>query len=322
MGQSSVNRGQRAARTLVIGCGFIGSRIVSELVAAGDPPFVLTRSRPTEAVASLLPAERLLIGDASDPAVLERALEGADVVVFSAGGLLPAASELDPELDAQLTLAPLRAVLAALRERPGASLIYLSSGGTVYGEPDSVPVGEEAETRPLGVYGRLHVECEGEVMREREERGLAARVLRCATVYGEGQIPDRGQGAVVTFLDRVEAGVPIDLFGGGASLRDYIYVGDVAGAVIALRGRHDGPPIVNVGSGLGTSLIDLLRLVEETIGHAAEIVEHPARDFEVHQIVLDISRLQELAPFEPTPLSAGVARTQEWLAGFSSAKTA
>lgn len=306
----------------MIGCGFIGSRIVEDLIAAGNAPTVLTRSRPDDAVAALLPADRLLIGDASDPVLLEEALEDVDAVVFSAGGLLPAASELDPDLDAELTLSPLRSVLAALRGRPGVSLIYLSSGGTVYGEPAHVPVSEDAETRPLGVYGRLHVECEREVMQSRQEQGLRARILRCATVYGERQRPERGQGAVVTFLHRVDAGIPIDLFGGGASLRDYIYVGDVADAVLGLGRREDGPPIVNVGSGRGTSLIDLLRLVEDTVGRPAEIVQHPARDFEVHQIVLEISRLRELAPFEPTPLSTGVVVTHEWLTTSSTPKPA
>jgi UDP-glucose 4-epimerase len=306
------------SRTLLIGCGFIGSRIVEELAAAGEPPRVLTRSRPGESVTKLLSEELLIVGDAADPETVGTALEGVERVVYSAGGLLPAASELDPELDQLLTLAPVRTVLAALRARPGVALTYLSSGGTVYGEPDEVPVDEDAEARPLGVYGRLHLQCEEEVMGHHSEHGLAARILRCATDYGEGQRPERGQGAIVTFLHRTRRGIPIDLYGGGASVRDYVYVGDVARVVLALLDTPAGDPILNLGSEVGTSLAELLALVEEVVGTGAEVNQHPARDFEVHRVVLDTARLRALTGFEPTPLRRGIEQTNAWLASIAS----
>lgn len=301
------------AKTLVIGCGFIGSRTVEELAAAGVPTAVLTRSRPPAAVADLLAAGDLHLGDAGDAGVLADALEEVDTVIFAAGGLLPAASELEPERDAELTLRPLRAVLAALRERPQTSFIYLSSGGTVYGEPEHNPIAEDAPVRPLGSYGRLHVQCEEEILRAREESGLRARILRCSTVYGERQRPERGQGVIVTFLHRVATGIPVDLYGGGASVRDYIYVGDVAAAILLLAGHDGGPAVVNVGSGEGTSLAEVLAAVEAEVGRPAEVIEHEAREFEVHRIVLDVSRLRELAAVERTPLADGIAKTWEWL---------
>jgi UDP-glucose 4-epimerase len=165
----------------------------------------------------------------------------------------------------------------------------------------------------VGAYGKLHVACEEEIARGREEHGLQARVLRCATVYGEHQAPNRGQGAVVTFLHRIEHGLPIDLYGGGATVRDYIYAGDVARALVALMDRDEGPPVLNVGSGAGTSLLELLRLVEAQVGRAAEVRSHPERGFDVHRIVLDTSRLHSLVELEPTPLAAGIARAHAWL---------
>jgi UDP-glucose 4-epimerase len=300
-------------KTLVIGCGFIGSRTVEELAAAGVSTAVLTRSRPAVAIGDLISDVDLHLGDAADPALLDSALSDVGAVVFTAGGLLPAASELEPERDAELTLGPLRAVLRALRERPDTSFVYLSSGGTVYGEPESNPIAEDAPVRPLGSYGRLHVRCEEEILRERDEHGLGARILRCSTVYGERQRPERGQGVIVTFLHRIATGIPIDLYGGGASVRDYVYVGDVARSIIALVGRDDGPAVLNVGSGEGTSLAEILELTEAEIGRPAEVIEHAAREFEVHRIVLDISRLEELVTVEPVPLGDGIARTWEWL---------
>ncbi|HET6997966.1 MAG TPA: NAD-dependent epimerase/dehydratase family protein [Solirubrobacterales bacterium] len=300
------------SHTLVVGCGFIGSHVVAQLAAAGRPPSVLTRSRPADPEIAAIAEPRLHLGDAGDRATLERALEGVDHVAFCAGGLLPVDSERDPELDRKLTLNPVRTVLAALRERPGVTLTYLSSGGTVYGDPERLPAREDDPTAPISAYGKLHLACELEIERDRREHGLDSTILRCSTVYGEHQSPGRGQGAIVTFLDRIERGETIDLFGGGSTIRDYVYAGDVAGALIALLGRSDAP-VVNVGSGTGTSLLEVLRLAERQVGREAEIAQHDERGFDVHQIVLDTTRLHEMVDLEMTPLDAGIARTHRWL---------
>ena len=276
---------------------------------------MLTRSRPTAApLLAAIESGGLHIGSAADPDVLASALTGVDEVYYCAGGLLPAESEKNPERDAKLTLEPLRAVLAALRSRPGTQLAYVSSGGTVYGQPESLPVAETAPTRPVGSYGRLHLACEEEIERQCAEHALRARILRCSTVYGENQQPDRGQGAVVTFLHRIEQGKTIDLYGGGSTIRDYVYAGDVAAVAIDLLAREDGPRILNVGSESATSLLELLRLTEKQVGRAAVVAEHPERNFDVHSIYLDTGRLRELTGFEPTPLEIGIGRTHRWLA--------
>ncbi|MDQ2632097.1 MAG: NAD-dependent epimerase/dehydratase family protein [Actinomycetota bacterium] len=304
-------RDGQGPRALLIGCGFIGSHVVEELARASRPPVVLTRSRPASAVASLIPEGDLHLGDAQDQEVLERALEGVGHVVFTAGGLLPAASEEDPKRDERLTLEPVRAVLAALAERPGVTLTYLSSGGTIYGEPDEVPISEDAPTDPRGVYGRLHLICEKEVLAAHRERGLDVRILRCATVYGEHQLPDRGQGAIVTFLHRIEKGEKVRLF--GDAVRDYVYAGDVAEVIVRLLDCDEVPPVLNLGSGEGTSLNELLALAEKEVGRPAKVERHPRRDFEVRRVVLDTTRLRSLIEFEPTPLEAGISRTHCWL---------
>jgi UDP-glucose 4-epimerase len=300
-------------RVLVIGCGFIGSNVVEELARSGEPPIVLSRSRPAAEVVDAIGEDNLRLGDAADRETVEEALAGAARVIFCAGGLFPAASERDPERDRRLTLEPVATTLAALGERPGVTLSYLSSGGLVYGEPAHNPVAEDDPTEPSSAYGRLHLECEQMIARATRDTGLVARVLRCSTVYGEHQRPNRGQGAVVTFLHRIRREESIDLYGGGSTIRDYIYVGDVARAVVAAASVEEGPAVVNVGSGAGTSLLELLRLAEAEVGRPAKVVEHPRRDFEIRQIVLDTTRLKALVDFEPTPLAVGIARTDRWL---------
>jgi UDP-glucose 4-epimerase len=298
---------------LVVGCGFIGSHVAGLLAGQDEPPRVLSRSRPDEEIVAAIGEERLLIGDASDRETVEKALEGVKRVAFCAGGLLPTASERDPELDRRLTLGPLRTTLSALRGRPAVAFAYLSSGGTVYGDPERLPAREEDPPHPISAYGALHLDCEREIEAERREHRLRSTILRCSTVYGEHQRPGRGQGAVVTFLDRIDRGQPIDLYGDGSTLRDYIYAGDAAQAMVALLELEQPPPVVNVGAGHGTSLLELLRLVEREVGREAEIVQHGERDFEVHQIILDTSLLREVADLRFTPLQEGIARTHRWL---------
>lgn len=301
------------ARKLIIGCGFIGSNVVEALVGRGDRPVVLSRSRPPESVVASLGEANLRLGDASDHETLAAALDGVSSVIYCAGGLLPVASARDPDRDRLLTVGPLAATLTALARHRGVGLTYLSSGGTVYGEPVRNPVGEEDPAEPLSAYGRLHLECEQMIGRAVHEAGLEARVLRCSTVYGEHQLPDRGQGVITTFLHRIQNEQPIDLYGGGSTIRDYVYVGDVARAVIEVDAIEGGPGVINVGSGRGTSLLEVLRFAEAEVGHSARVVEHPERSFDIHQIVLDITRLRSLIAFEPTPLEEGIARTHRWL---------
>jgi UDP-glucose 4-epimerase len=307
-------------RTLVVGCGFIGSHVVTALAERGEPARVLTRSRPADAVAAAVASGGLVLGDAADPELVSAALEGVERVAYCAGGLLPTASERDPERDRELTMRPLEALLAKLRERPDVALVYLSSGGTVYGDPARLPAREGDPTVPISTYGRIHLGCEEAIETARRETGLRSRILRCSTVYGEHQAPDRGQGAVVTFLDRIDRGAAIDLYGDGETIRDYIYAGDVAVVVVELLGRTEGPPVLNVGAGVGTSLLELLRLTEAEVGREAKVVRHPARGFEVRQIVLDTTGLRELVELEPTPLAAGIQRTHHWLTAGSGAR--
>lgn len=297
----------------MVGCGFIGSNLVEALAARGERPVVLTRSRPAEDLVALIGEESLIVGDAAEREVVESAMSGIGRVVFTAGGLLPAASEQNPELDRVLTLGPVEAMLAALESRPEVFLTYLSSGGTVYGEPARIPVRETDPTAPISAYGKLHLGCEELIEAARRNSDLRARVLRCATVYGEHQQPDRGQGAIVTFLHRIEKGEQIDLFGGGSTVRDYVYVADVATAIIATMGSAEAPELINVGSGEGTSLLEVLRLAEAQVGRQAKVAHHPERGFDVHRIVLDTTRLREAIGFEPTPLATGIAHTHEWL---------
>src|SRR6266511_2763553 len=120
----------RGTGVLVVGGGFLGSHLVAALAAQGARVTVLTRTRPQGGAASRIAGARTVVSDAVDPAAVEHALENVDHVVWCAGGLLPADSNLDPIADVRDALPPLLAMLEALRQRPGIGLTFMSSGGT------------------------------------------------------------------------------------------------------------------------------------------------------------------------------------------------
>jgi UDP-glucose 4-epimerase len=298
----------RAARTLVVGSGFIGSSVAGALLDAGHDVSVLTRSRPSPVVAARLAGARVVVGDAADALTVATALDGVADVVYCAGAAGPAEAERDPAAAERLSLPPLAAVVDGLCRRPGARLLFVSSGGTVYGDAGPVPVPEDRPLRPAGVYARLKVAGERHLAAARARDGLDATALRCANVYGLHQAAWRSQGVVATLMAAAADGAMAPLYGDGLAVRDHVAVDDVADAVVALLARPDPlPPAVNVGTGVGTALADLVAAVEAVTGRPLAVRYEPARPTDLGQVVLDVSLLRSLVPYAPTPLADGLA---------------
>jgi UDP-glucose 4-epimerase len=304
-----VNVAAAPAAALVVGGGFLGSHIAGGLRRHGVQTTVLTRTTPDASARARLGAIRLIVGDASDRDRVQQAIAGVECVVWCAGGLLPAESNQRPIDDVLAQLKPLLVMLDQLAHLKGKRIALISSGGTVYGNPRVLPVPEEYLPRPLTSHGVTRLAAEQYLDLYQQVYCVPAVALRCGNVYGEGQRSDRSQGVVAATLARIQRGLPIPMFGDGSTVRDYIHIDDVVDAVIQLLARPDLPSVVNVGSGVGTSLRDLLALIEAVTDRPIEIEPHPARPGDVGAVVLDIALLKSLIRFEPTPLREGLLRT-------------
>jgi len=294
---------------LVIGWGFVGAALGHRLASDGADVVSLTRSETAATGRARAAGIRIIVADASEPPALADALPGVDHVVVAAGGLLPPSAAAEPLEDAKATLSPLIRTLEETRRHAGVTVTYISSGGTVYGNPVRTPVRETDETLPVSPYGASHLAAEAYAGMYRRTYGMPVRIVRCANVYGPGQPNDRNQGVIAVFLERISTGAPITVLGNGSMKRDYVFVDDVSEALAQLILEGVDLDVVNVGSGRGSSVADVVECVSRVVGRPAILEFQPVRPYDVDAIVLDVSKLQSLIPYMPTSLEDGLQKT-------------
>jgi UDP-glucose 4-epimerase len=297
-------------RVLVLGgTGFIGSEIARAFLGDGRSVIVLARSRPTAPLRGDLSGAEVVWGDAGNPELLAELLDRVDHVVYAVGSMLPRESNANPAEDVRATLPGLITLLEQLRSRPWVALTQLSSGGTVYGNPARLPVSEADSCDPITSYGIVKLAAEKYIGMYATLYGVPARILRIGNAYGTRQPSGRSQGIVASVLTAALDKSPIRVFGDGRMMRDYVHVGDVARAAVALAHRPDGARIVNLGSGVGHTILDVIDIVSQVTG-ARPMVEHvPDRGFDVRSIILDVDVLRGLVKWEPVTLVEGIERT-------------
>jgi len=178
----------------------------------------------------------------------------------------------------------------------------------VYGRPRQLPVPETEPAKPLTVYAAVKVLSERWIDSFRAQ-GVETSILRVANVYGASQPVREVQGVVARALHAALAGRAFPLIGDGQSVRDYVYIDDVLDVIDACVDGRITAPVLNVGSGVPTSLSDLVKMIDVLVG-GLTTEDVPARPVDLDRIVLDISLLcTQLSEFEPTPLSLGLERT-------------
>lgn len=292
---------------VLLGGGFIGAALARHLAAAGKTVHVLAR-RPASAD---FPRMQWHQGDLRDRELLNQLLPVCGAVVHLASETTPGASARRPLLEGG-NLQPTLTLLDALQDYPDTHLIYFSSGGTVYGNPTSLPVTEDAPLAPLSFHGAGKAAQEMFLQAFRA-RGRAVTILRPANAYGPGQPLKAGFGLVRTVLENIRHDRPIEVWGDGETVRDYVYVDDVATACALLVDRPNDSGTYNVGSGAGCSINALIRLAGEVTGQMPRVVYREARRSDVARVVLDVSRLRAAGWMPRIGLAEGLSRTWQWL---------
>ncbi|MEK6620841.1 MAG: NAD-dependent epimerase/dehydratase family protein, partial [Chloroflexota bacterium] len=275
-----------ARRVLVTGgAGFVGSNVVDALLVRGDE-VVVVDDLSTGDRANLRDGVDLRVVDISDGPALGRVLEGEhfDAVVHLASRTKVVQSMEEPELYRRVIIDGTRNVIDAALATGARDLVNISTGGAIYGETPEC-ANEEAPLRAASPYGRFKAESEPIL----HGSGLRAATLRLANVYGPRQRQDLEGGVIAIFIGCWKRGHPLTVYGDGTAQRDYVYVGDVAEAVLAtLDATVTGP--YNIGTGVATSVNDLHRRLGRIAGAARAPRHGPGRPGEQRRSVLDATR--------------------------------
>lgn len=255
-----------------------------------------------------------LAGDFSDPTSLATAVSGCDTVFHLITSTTPATANVDKIADLQLNVASTLKLLEICKAEGVRRVIFVSSGGTVYGRRVAVPTSEDSATDPITAYGIGKLAIEKYLALYEYIDGLDYRVLRVANPYGPFQLGAKNQGAINTFLKRALEGKEIEIWGDGSVIRDYIYVGDVVRA-LELAAVHSGKDrVFNIASGCGHSLTELVGLIQTALGTEVGIRFSRGRAVDVPISILDISRARASLSWTPEiSMEHGIAMTIQWM---------
>ncbi|MBM9467704.1 NAD-dependent epimerase/dehydratase family protein [Nakamurella leprariae] len=304
-------------RTVVTGgAGFIGSSLVRRLLADGHAVTVvddLSRGR-RDNLAGLSGDLELVERDVT-AAGLDRVLAAArpEVVFHLAAQIDVRASVQDPQQDARVNVLGTINVAEAAVAAGVRKVVFTSSGGSIYGTPDRLPVDEDAPINPLSPYAVAKVSGELYLNAFAQLHGLQCTHLALANVYGPRQDPHGEAGVVAIFAQAMLAGRPTRLYGDGGNTRDYVFVEDVADAFCRAAGAVGDRRRYNIGTARMTSDRELHTLVARTVGVPDEPMTAPARLGDVRDSAVDFRRAERELGWSPrTDVAAGVVRTVDY----------
>ncbi len=286
------------------GAGFIGQRLTTCLADMGHEVIVWdVRSLPSESLGRGV----LFVPATTSAAEIETLLRTEDIVFHLAWRGFPGATWRSADQDVldnvSVSLRLIEAAAAAKIRR----LVFVSSGGTVYGRVDDQLVREDHPTRPISSYGVCKLTVENYVRMFSEINDFEYAIARIGNAYGPQQNTDQGLGAVGTFVQRAIRCQPITIYGEGTVVRDYIYVDDIIEALIALAQIGAPQDLFNVGTQRGVSLNDLVSIIQKLTQRPIMVHYTESRSVDVPRIVLDTTRMRTCFNWEArTPIEEGI----------------
>lgn len=295
-------------RVLLTGAaGFLGRNLSEAFLASGHPVTLVDRLDR----AAMPGLHSLPLSDTASLFALLRT-ERIDVVVHLACGLLPSSGTEAFTHEQRDVLAPSFALMDECA-RAGIRFVLFSSGGTVYGDAGLTRVREDHALAPKNLYGFSKVVLEEYARLRHRSDGLPFLIVRPSNPYGPHQRLHGAQGIIAVAMGRAASGEPLEVWGDGSAVRDYVDVRDLCAGVVALIEAGVTGRTLNIGSGMGHSIAEVLDLVRQATGRDLKVLARPARGVDVRAVVLDTSALAATIPWAPRPLAEGIRDFWRWI---------
>lgn len=298
------------------GRGFIGSHLIDALLSRGYRVRCFDRPHVVALGSGLLdaPGFELIEGDFANEAEVAEAIDGCDVCYHLVSTTLPKSSNADPVYDIESNVVATLKLLNHAVKSGVRKIVFASSGGTVYGNPVNNPIKESNPTNPICSYGISKLAIEKYLGLFKQLHGLDYTVLRIANPFGERQRTHASQGAVAVFLDKILRGEPIEIWGDGSIVRDYIDISDVVDALLLAMEKTSDQHVFNIGSGRGHSLNELIRAIEKVTGRNADCQYLPSRAFDIPTNVLCNTLANQCLGWSPKiDFEEGLEKFAKWL---------
>jgi UDP-glucose 4-epimerase len=308
---------EKTQKCLVLGgCGFIGSHLVDKLLERSYEVTLFDKTNVnTKNIAQHLNKVKLVHGDFANPEDLKKAIQNIDIIFHFIGTTLPQSSTQNPVYDLESNVIATIQMLEIARSANVAKIIFASSGGTIYGIPNQIPIPENHPTNPICAYGISKLIIEKYLHLYYHLYGSNFASLRLANAYGNRQDPNGAQGAIAVFLGQVLQGNPIQIWGDGSVIRDYIHVSDIVQACLkAMETSNPQYRIFNIGSGIGLSLNELIASIKRTVGNEIQVQYTPGRKIDVPANILDITLAHKVFDWRPQiTIEEGLKKTFQYL---------
>ena len=297
--------------------GFIGTNLTLALAEQPENQItVVSRRRASFAdlEARAFPNVRFVEADLVAAPQYDSLLEGQDVVYHLLSTTVPTTSnrQISEELSANVILSA--RLFEACAAQHVKKVVFISSGGTVYGKAASCPLHEDTPTDPITSYGIQKLTIEKLLYLYHHMYGFDYRIIRLANPYGPYQRPNGVLGAVTTFTYKALAHEPITVYGDGSVVRDFLYIDDAVRGILNIVTGNTAHKIFNLGSGRGTSIREVLDTIRRELDLRPEILWQNGRPVDVPVNYLDISRYEAaFGALEPLPLDQGIRKTASFL---------
>lgn len=283
---------------LILGAaGFIGKNLVKALLWDRENQIMLF-DRETADFSALLPYNKydnyeIVRGDFYGDMDFNRITQDVDIVYHLISTTIPNASNKHIAHDIIDNVEATSLLLDACVKNKVRKILFLSSGGTVYGLEKHIPFKEETLVNPISAYGLQKVTIEKLLYLYYYIYGLDYRIIRLSNPYGRFQIPNGIQGVVNTFLYKALKNETLIVYGDGKIVRDFIYIDDVVEAIKKIVDYEGEYKVFNVGSGIGHSVNELIQMIEHVLNKSVLVSYSQSRKADVPVNVLDISRYEK-----------------------------